>query len=136
MLTRNLFSKPLNLMKIDDMFLYFVLKFYYKYKYMSLPQDFHCMFFTVDTTHDHDTRHAQEQHIAMTKSKPSENLIRNYLPRVLKGYPQQVLSKIETHSYQGFSQYTCTKHAKQFLISKYDLECHLTDCYICTVELV
>ena len=57
--------------------------------------------------------------------KFAENCTRHQLPLINKT-DQNILSKIYTHSYQGFYDYV-----KYSLIQKCKLECEKQNCYIC-----
>ena len=54
------------------------------------------------------------------------NCIRFNIPNMINNLPQNVRSKIETHSLGGFNQYM-----KKYLIDRYDPVCFIENCYIC-----
>ena len=118
--------KCLNLLKLDDIFTYFSLKFYYKYCSQTLPAYFLNMFKRNTDIHTHDTRQLQSLHPAKRRTAAAGNCIRFYLPETIKSTPEIILSKIRTHSYAGFSQYI-----KRHMVNKYDAVCHIVNCYIC-----
>ena len=118
--------KVLRLMNVDDIFKYFSLKFYFKYKNGSLPNYFYSMFCTNDSIHEYGTRQAHNLHIPQIHSALSKNCIRSYLPKLVQDISPSVITKVNTHSYHGFSNYT-----KSYFLDRYDPVCHIPDCYIC-----
>ena len=108
-------------------FTYFTLKFFYKFKHEKLPPYLNNMFKQNSAVHIHNTRQAYELHIPRVISTLGGKCIRNYLPKMLSETSPAVKSKIDTHSYFGFSYYL-----KQHMIEQYNVECTIPLCYICT----
>ena len=76
--------------------------------------------------HNYNIRSKDNIHVNKTKYKFVENSTRNQLPFIINRTDQNILSKIYTHSYQGFYNYV-----KYSLIQKYKLECEKQNCYVC-----
>ena len=55
-----------------------------------------------------------------------EKCLRNYLPKTINSIPNHILTRIDTHSLEGFA--SAVKH---YLISKYSIECQDENCYVC-----
>ena len=117
--------KHLNLLKIDDIFLYFMLKFYYKHQNGTLPAYFSSMFM-VNPNPRYETRNAHRIPTTRSNSVTADNCIRNYLPLLLRKFPENVVSKVMTHSFPGFSRY-----CRKYFVNQYDPVCHIQNCYIC-----
>ena len=102
------------------------LKPYYNITNGRTPAFFLSMFVLNDTVHSYQTRHRYDIHIPLTNTTCAQNCIRQYVPRLLTSMPVLVISKVNTHSYIGFSNYV-----KQHLIGLYRYECLIPNCYIC-----
>ena len=76
------------------------------------------MFVLNDTVHSYQTRHRGDIHIPLTNTTSAQNCIRQYVPKLITSMPVLVISKVNTHSYIGFSNYV-----KQHLIGLYIYEC-------------
>ena len=63
------------------------------------------MFVLNDTVHSYQTRHRDDFHIALANTTCAQNCIRQYVPRLLTSMPVLIISKVNTHSYIGFSNY-------------------------------
>ena len=118
--------KSFNILKLDDIVIYFAVKFYYKLKNNTLPLYFIEMFSTNTEVHTYNTRQSQSLHRPVAHTTSADKSIRHYLPKLIPLIPDQILQKVFTHSYAGFSKY-----AKQYMISKYDPLCRIANCYIC-----
>ncbi len=105
----------------------YLLKFYYKYKNkMLLYYLAQLTFITQVDIHDHSTR-ANNQ---LRTNKPHEHArycIRHQIPKVINSTPMNILTKINTHSLQGFSRYI-----KHTIIQSYKEICSIQNCYICS----
>ena len=62
-----------------------------------------------------------------TRTKLAENTLRNITPKVINDSPHCIISKILTHSLQGFKFYI-----KQYYIKSYNSDCSIINCYICS----
>jgi hypothetical protein len=119
--------KSLKLLKLTDMFTLNVLKFYYKFKRGQLPSFFQSYAIMPQSdVHAHATRHHSHIRTQVTRTRLAQKCLRHTLPSVINNTPNHITSKIDTHSYQGFSTYV-----KKHLIDSYSYECHIPDCYIC-----
>ena len=76
--------------------------------------------------HNYDTRSKELIPSNVTRTIFAQNCIRNKLPSLLNKTNDAVISKVDTHSYKGFSNY-----AKKYIIDSYTEACLLQDCYIC-----
>ena len=119
--------KSLELLKIQDIYVLTVLKFYYKHCHNQLPH--HLQGFTYKTyssVHQYDTRYKNDIYISKTRTRLAENSLRYIIAKVINSTSENILSKIQTHSLQGFSFYI-----KQQYLNNYETTCTQTNCYIC-----
>ena len=119
--------KQLNLLKLEDMFKMNMLKWYFRHQNGQLPSYF--LDFEIKAQqdiHNIDTRH--KSHIAppVPRMHCVRKCLRNTIATVINITPKNVLEKIHTHSFSGFSEY-----AKKQIITNYDEVCHREDCYSC-----
>ena len=118
--------RELSLLKVNHIFQLQCLKRYYNITNGRTPAFFSSMFVLNDTVHSYLTRHRGDIHIPLTNTTSAQNCIRQYVPRLITTMPVLVISKVNTHSYIGFSNYV-----KQHLIGLYRYECLIPNCYIC-----
>ena len=128
----NAHSEPLfielKLLKIQDIYKLTLLKFYFKYKNNLLPNYFRGMLDPIQPiSHNYDTRPRDEPMIARPNSSLAKSSIRYSLPKAILNIPQNIIEKISTHSFGGFSQYV-----KQYCIGKYNPTCEIENCNICS----
>ena len=123
--TDPLFIK-LKLLQIQDIYSLSILKFYHKYKNNSLPNFFTGMFEATYPTHNHETRQIGQPILAGCISKLAETTIRFSLPSTISEIDENIMNKIHTHSFSGFSNY-----AKSIFIDKYNSVCMEQNCYVC-----
>ena len=116
----------LKLLKIQDIYKLTLLKFYFKYKKGLLPNYFCGMFDSIYPTHNYATRLREQPIIARCNTVVAKNTIRYTLPGEISNTPINILDKISTHSFYGFSNY-----AKSYFISQYNPTCFIENCYIC-----
>ena len=114
------------LLKIDDIFTYFTLKFYHKLKNNTLPINLQRIFVNVSDQHDYATRQIHLLHRPLVKTSSATKVIRHYLPKIVSCTAPEIIAKISTHSYSGFSTYV-----KRHMLNKYGTSCELPNCYIC-----
>ena len=96
--------KVLDILKIESLFSQSCLKFLYKFKKCQLPKyflSFQCV--PRSCIHDHDTRNASNIDTIYTRTHMASKCIRSQLPLLINNTPDIILSKIDTHSIQGFS---------------------------------
>ena len=117
----------LNILKIQELYKLNILKFYYKYNKKILPNYFNGMF---DDTYPPleyiTTRQGEVPVVARGKSSAANQSIRFSLPKEMLNTHDLILEKLNTHSFNGFSNY-----AKQYYISQYNPLCTVENCYIC-----
>ena len=122
--------KELRLLKLEDLLKLNILKFFYRLKHGNLPEYFKS-YQTPEEIHVRETRYNSYVMIPEndTRLRSSQKCLRNNLHVVLNDTPQIVLSKVNSHSFQGFSNY-----AKQNIINNYAAYCSIIDCYVCEHE--
>ena len=121
--------KTLKLLKLTDMMKLKTLKFYYKVKKNKAPVYFESYkILSQEDIHDRDTRFNHLININVTRIPLQQKCLRNYLPSALKSTPPNILDKMSTHSYKGFSNYT-----KDRYIDDYSMVCLIQNCYICAL---
>ena len=119
--------KNLKLLKLTDLMKINTLKFYYKLKNQKIPVYFkNYQVLSQEEIHGRDTRFNNLIPRNVTRTVIQQNCLRQYLPVILNSTNPNILSKITTHSYNGFSNY-----AKDRFIEEYKLECQINNCYIC-----
>merc|ERR1711895_6877 len=119
--------KKLGLLKIEDLSKLNTLKFYYKLCHDKVPEYFKSyQLQTQQEIHGRETRFNFLIPEIVTRIRLSEKCLRNNLPSVLNSTPQIAICKVETHSFQGFTNYL-----KKILVENYSSECNTIDCYIC-----
>ena len=116
--------RELSLLKVNHIFQLQCIKLCYNIG--RTPAFFLSLFVLNDTVHSYQTRHRGDIHIPLTNTTSAQNCIRQYVPRLITSVPVLVISKVNTHSYVGFSNYV-----KQHLIGLYIYECLIPNCYIC-----
>ena len=118
--------KSLNILKVSDSFLLHQLNFYYNYINDKLPQYFQTLTLTRNITHDHFLRPCNIFQPNRVRHEFAKRCIRYSLPILLSQSTNNVLSKVYTHSFRGFSSY-----AKRIFIENYSNVCTVQNCYIC-----
>ena len=119
--------KSLRLLKINDLFELNILKFHYRMQHEKLPFYFHCFnLIAMRLIHDYNTRSSDFIPRNITRTSFAQQCLRNKLPSVLNDAEQSIISKINTHSYKGFTNYV-----KNHLINRYSEQCLIQNCYIC-----
>ena len=119
--------KKLNLLKLEDMFKVNMLKWYYRYQNKQLPSYF--LKFNINAQQDiHNINTRNKSHIAppVPRMHCVRKCLRNSISTVINITPNNVLDKINTHSFSGFSDY-----AKKQIIMNYEEVCQREDCYSC-----
>ena len=124
--TEPLFKK-LSILKLPDLLLLNSLKFYFKYLNAKLP----IYFLQYDIvhryqSHDHNTRNCRQFTVGTARLEITKRCIRYHIPNVLNSFPELVLIKATTHSYNGFVHY-----ARNHIINCYIMNCQINNCYIC-----
>ena len=118
--------KTLNLLKVGDMFTLNLLKMYYKYKNQSLPFYVMNMFTDAIAPHDYNLRHKYVLQSSVARTQSGDKCVRCYLPHLINNTDENILTKISTHSYQGFVFYVKTS-----ILNSYSTLCTTNNCYVC-----
>ena len=119
--------RELGLLKIKDIFELQCAKFYYRFEHDKLPFYFDNFFMRNAQLHGYNTRQRDALHLYRFHLSATGKCIRFHIPNLINNLPRHVKDKINTHSLPGFA------HAlKQYLISKYDTQCQILNCYICS----
>lgn len=120
--------KQLKLLKVKDILKLQELKFFYKYKHEDLPHYLLNLPITTNTeVHNYNTRQQDHIHLSTVKHEYAKKCIRFDLPRLINDTPNDILSKVTTHSLDGFSWYI-----KQHILQGYSDSCIIPNCYICS----
>ena len=118
--------KRLQILKLDDIFKIQCIKFYYKYEHDMLPGYF-SQFFTRNTQiHTHRTRQQGSLHLFPFKKSNTRNTIRHHIPTLINSLPQNIRSKIHTHSLP-----TIKRTSKKYYLEQYPEHCQIPNCYTC-----
>ena len=117
-----------NLLKIEDIHKVQQFKFFYKLTHKDLPEYFNAISLQtqVGDIHDHITRNRKKFYTQRIYHRFAEKSIRHSIFHTLNDAPELIRNKIDTHSFQGFSNYT-----KTFFLRKYSDQCQITNCYVC-----
>ena len=119
--------KTLNCLKIDDIYVLNILKFYFKFCHRKLPEYLLSFDLTARSNiHSHDTRASCKLITPKFRTKMADKCIRMMLPKVINSTSFLILQKIYTHSYQGFIWYI-----KQSILNDYSYVCTIQDCFVC-----
>ncbi len=120
--------KSLKLLRVTEILRLQELKFYYKFKHGLLPSYLQNLpFHTNSETHNYGTRQNQNIYQPFAKHEYAKRCLRFDLPKLVNDTPTIILDKIDTHSLNGFSWYV-----KQYFINKYQEQCNILNCYICS----
>ena len=118
--------KKLNLLKISDIFWNSLLKLYYKYKSGNLPHYIMHMFSTEPNVHRYNTRSKAILNHPVTNLFGSKKCVRYHLPRLVEQTDFNILEKVDSHCYTGFSIYR-----RKICVQSYKSECNQPNCYTC-----
>ena len=102
--------KKLKILKIQDIYNLFLLKYYHKFINGTLPR----YFGNILSPHGHhyDTRGSNDPVHPRTRTSIANKSVRNHLPEFLEIVPKLVTEKVHTHSFHVFF------HLQQKLLSK------------------
>ena len=118
--------KILDILTIEHLFSQSCLKFVYKFKKCQLLKYFSSLQCVARfSIHDQDTRSASSIDTIYTRTHLAFKCIRFQLPLLLYNTPDIILSKINTHSIQGFSFFI-----KRYYLSQYMTQCHEKECFV------
>ena len=124
--TDPLFKSP-DLLKLKDLFELSVFKIYFKFKHNLLPAYILNIFTESIRNHRYNLRTRVPLEFVNSSTASGAKCLRCYLPNFINNSSQQVLDKINTHSYEGFSFFI-----KRTKLNSYRIECTVQNCYICS----
>lgn len=118
--------KRLKIFKLSDLVIINELKFCYKLEHNTLPNYFMGLLKRNEDFHNHNTRGNSKYFIPPVKHEFAKNSINFSIPKIYNNYHENIINKINTHSYQGFINY-----AKSKIIELYETSCSVRNCRIC-----
>ena len=119
----------MRLLKTEDTFKIKQLKFYYKYLKNNLPLYFQNL--SIKTNNQtHNTRN-QDLYKCRIKHEFAKQSLLFSIPETINNCAINIKKKLTTHSIEGMSMY-----AKNFLLTFYNLECDIPDCYVCVQDVL
>ena len=119
--------KALGILKLEDLFKFNMLKWYYRFKNKELPAYFlNYEIRRQSDVHNYNTRNNRRIASHITRTKSAQNCLRHKILSVINETSLSIIEKIETHSYKGFAKY-----AKNQIITEYKNDCEIENCYIC-----
>ena len=119
--------KEIKILKLEDLFKLNMLKWYYRFVNKQLPSYFFGYHIKRQSAiHNYYTRNNSQISQPITRIQAARYCLRNHISIVLNSTPENVIEKVHTHSYEGFSNY-----AKRYMISEYSDTCNIEDCYVC-----
>ena len=124
--TEPLFKKS-NIVKLNDLYKYKLLKFYHKFVNGRLPVYFNNFeIMPASDLHQHNTRGKEKLIVSRVSHTYAKKCIRHELVKLINETPDIIMDKVHTHSLFGFSMYV-----KKNLITKYEITCQVENCYVC-----
>lgn len=124
--TEPLFKK-LKVLKATDLCALHELNFCFKLEHQLLPFYFNnALFIRHNEVHRYNTRNSNNLQPPKVKHAFAKNCIRYRIPYILNNSPPEIISKIYTHSRQGYRQYI-----KKYYLNMYSLHCNIRNCYVC-----
>ena len=120
--------KNLRLLKTEDILKMKQLKFYFKYLKNNLPLYFQNLSIKANN-HTHNTRNQDLYKCRIKHDFANQSLI-FCIPETLNNCTINIKEKLPTHSIEGMSMYT-----KNFLLTHYNLEGNIPDCYVCVHDV-
>ena len=119
--------RSLNILKVNDTFSLYTLKFYHKYINNKVPLYFQSFQITrVHEIHNYNTRSSNNIQLHRVNHELAKRCIRFSLPVLRSNTDDKILTKVYTHSLKGFSLYI-----KRSFIQNYNIVCQIENCYIC-----
>ena len=118
--------KELKMLKIKDIFNIQCLKFWFKFENNSLPSFFKSILKYNHELHDIETRNRNQFHLFPTRTEGARNVLRHYIPELLKKFPRELLNLARNHSIDTF-----TYRLKNHIIDAYNSTCIINNCYVC-----
>ena len=119
--------KRLGILKIEDIFLLNQLKFCSRLLNNNLPVYFKSIQVSRrHETHSYNTRNKENVHRNRVCHVFAEKCIRFSVPSLLNSTNENIINKINTHSYASF-----VKYAKYQFLDNYSNHCYIPICYVC-----
>ena len=118
------------MLKLSDIYTLKALKFHYQYTHNNVPSYFRNMFAPNINPNPYATRFRHRERPQIPHHSSSSNTLRYKIPKIVSSMHSSVTDKVGSHSYEGFSYYV-----KQYLISLYNENCTIHNCYICNPPL-
>ena len=115
--------KKMNILKAIDLFHLNCLKIYYNHTQGKTPNFISKLF--VVPVHSYNTRY-NGLVVQKTNTTSAKKRLKCFVPHLLNTMPDNIISKLSTHSTAGFSKYFKTSTIKQ-----YESRCTLVSCYVC-----
>ena len=121
--------KKLRLLKLYDIRKFFELKFFFKLQNGNLPEYFLLNNFTVThgQIHHQNTRNQSNLALPTHRHHFFKSSLKYTLINTVNNLPPDLKLLIHTHSLQAFSS-----RIKQHFINRYDPNCNIPNCYICS----
>lgn len=102
-------AKEQKILFVSDIYKLQVLKFYYKLCNGKLPLYLqHIPFILNENIHNYDTRGRGDMHVTHFKTELERKCVGHMLPQIINTCSLKRISKVQTHSLHGFSNYAKT----------------------------
>jgi exonuclease III len=119
--------KRLKVLKVTHIRALHELKFCFKLHHHLLPEYFlHNIFIRHSEVHSYRTRHSRNYQLPQVRHSFAKNSIRFIIPQSFNNAPQDIIRKIDTHSFVGFKCYV-----KYFFLNTYQTSCNIRNCFVC-----
>ncbi len=119
--------KSLKILKLSDLYVLGLLKFYFKHSNDQLPTYLQSISFIKNNeVHGYRTRSANNLRTAQIKHTFAKQCLCYVIPTTINQLPNCVTDKVQTHSLWGISLYF-----KNYCFEGYEIDCHIVNCYIC-----
>ena len=122
--------KKLSILRIDDMYELYVLKFYYKLSHNQLPPYFELFHFEKNNQINIHNLRPRILQLPRVKHAFATKCLKYQLHWVVRNADDSVLNKINTHSIKGYSWYI-----KQQFTTNYNPTCNIRFCYVCRLTI-
>ena len=124
--TEPLFKKN-RILKLMDIYKLQQQKFYYKFVNHKLPSYFQSFSLERGSRLNHYfTRNINDIPLPRVNHDFAKGTLRNCIPYTINRTPDNIKSKVFTHTLEGF-----TRYAKNHYIEQYSNDCQIPSCYIC-----
>ena len=119
--------KTLKILKASHLCALHELKFCFKLENNILPDYFKENFFIKNrSVHRYNTRNLNQYQLPKIKHSFAKNCVRYRIPLIFNNSIPEIINKIYTHSYNGFTLYI-----KKYYLDTYSLQCFVQNCYVC-----